>query len=100
MGVAWLGMTPEEFFICRIGHFFSALAYYSEKKKREVRLISELMRLQTTDLLNIQIKKSERIKPGQLWKFPWDEEEEEEKPELIDEEIRQLNEQIIKDIYQ
>lgn len=98
MGVGWLNMTPVEFYECRVGHFFSALAYYGEQKNREARLISELTRRQTVDLLNIQLKKADRLKPEQLWTFPWDAGEEEEAEELTDEQIKERNEQIIKEL--
>lgn len=95
MAVAWLGMTPKEFFEVRVGHYFSALQYYQEGKNRDVRLISELIRRQTVDLLNIQMKKSDRLKPEQLWRFPWDAEEE-ERTDLTDDEIKAYNDEIIK----
>lgn len=55
---------------------------------------ADIIRLQTTELLNIQLKKKDKIKPVELWEFPWDEEER-DKPDT-DEEIRRYNEEIIK----
>lgn len=98
MGVAWLGLTVEEFFLMRIGHFFSALQYYNEGKNREVKVLASLIRRQTTDLINIQLKKSDRLKPEQLWKFPWEDEEEAETEKMTDEQIREMNERIIKEL--
>lgn len=98
MGVAWLGLTVEEFFTMRIGHFFSALQYYNEGKNREIKVFASLMRRQTVDLLNIQIKKSERMKPEQLWKFPWEDEEEVEVEKMTDEQIKEYHERIIKEL--
>jgi len=93
LGLALLGMTADEFFECRIGLFYNALnAYYREQMNRQ-RFTADMVRLQTLTLLNIQIKKSDRIKtPAELWSFPWDDEEE-EKPS--DEEIRRRNEEIL-----
>jgi hypothetical protein len=52
--------------------------------------------MQTTDLLNIQIKKSQRLKPGELWKFPWDGDGVADKKPMTDDEIRKHNEEIMK----
>jgi hypothetical protein len=46
-------------------------------------------------LLNIQLKKKDRLKPAQLWAFDWDNEQEEEKP-VTTEEIKRHNEEIMK----
>lgn len=49
---------------------------------------AELMRLQTMELINIQLKKEDRLEgPEKLWKFPWDGESQPDKPrEVITEE--------------
>lgn len=95
MGIAYLGLTPEQFFFMRVGHFYGALDAWAEHEKNKQRFTAELMRMQTTDLLNIQLKKKDRIKPGDLWSFPWDENEVDRKPET-DDEIRKHNEAILK----
>jgi len=95
MAVAHLHMTPREFFLMRPGHFYGALEVWAEHEKNRQRFTAELIRMQTTDLLNIQLKKKDRIKPGQLWRFPWDDEDE-ERTDLTDDEIKRHNEEIIR----
>lgn len=81
----------------RIGHFFTALQYYNQERNRETRDISELFRIQTAFLVNIQLKESDRMSPEQMWKFPWDNEE--EQAELMtDEEIERHNLEMIERI--
>lgn len=96
MAVAHLHMTPREFFLMRPGHFYGALEVWAEHEKNRQRFTAELIRMQTTDLLNIQLKKKDRIKPGQLWRFPWDDEDEEVARPQTDDEIKRHNEEIIR----
>lgn len=97
MGIAYLGLKPAEFFELRVGYFYAALDAWSRHELNKQRFTAEIQRMQTTDLLNIQLKKKDRVKPGQLWRFPWDDEEggEAEKP-MTAEEIRRHNEEILK----
>lgn len=53
-------------------HFFLMLAEYNRKAEQDYRVQAELVRLQTATLVNIQLKKADRVKPNELWKFPWD----------------------------
>ena len=80
----------------RPGQYFDALTIYYREKRSDQRFIAELFRMQTTDLLNIQIKKSQRLKPGELWKFPWDGDGVADKKPMTDDEIRKHNEEILK----
>lgn len=96
MAVAHLHMTPREFFLMRPGQFYTALEIWAEHERNKQRFTAELTRMQTTDLLNIQLKKKDRIKPGQLWRFPWDDEDEEVARPQTDEEIRKYNEEILR----
>lgn len=56
----------------RLKHFFLKLHEYNRNRESEVKTNSELIRLQTTALINVQLKKEDRITPQQLWQFPWD----------------------------
>lgn len=96
MGIAHLHLTPAEFFKMRIGHFYAALDAWAEHEKNKQRFTAELMRMQTADLLNIQLKKKDRIKAAELWRFPWDDEGDERQRPQTDEEIRRHNEEILK----
>jgi len=68
-----LGLTPEQFYEMRLKHFFLMVMEYTAAREEKNKLICELFRMQTTDLLNINLKEHQRIKPGKLWRFPWDE---------------------------
>ena len=81
----------------RIGHFFTALQYYNQERNRETREISELFRVQTAFLVNIQLRESDRMTPAQMWKFSWDDEEEETEL-MTDEEIERHNLEMINKI--
>lgn len=97
MAVAYLHITPDQFGEMRIGHFYAALnAHFAAEKERQ-KFTAELFRMQTVDLLNIQLKKKDRIKPKELWIFGWDNEDEEEteKPVTADE-IKRYNDEIMK----
>lgn len=95
MGISHLHLTPAEFFKMRIGHFYAAMDAWGEHELAKQRFTAELMRMQTTDLLNIQLKKKDRIKAGELWRFPWEVEEDEAKP-TTDDEIKKHNEALLK----
>lgn len=43
------------------------------ERERQYRQHAELVRLQTVELLNVQVKRK-LSKPQQLWPFPWDNE--------------------------
>ena len=64
-------MSEREF------EFISPRAFYNKMKGfNQVRQAEfELVRLQTVELLNIQIEKKKQIKqPQRLWWFPWEKE--------------------------
>jgi hypothetical protein len=96
MAVAYLHLTPGEFYLMRPGQFYAALDAWAEHEKNKQRFTAELMRMQTADLLNIQLKKKDRIKAVELWRFPWDDEDGERQRPQTDEEIRRHNEEILK----
>lgn len=85
-----LGMSPEAFGETRLGHFFARLYEYNQAEENQNRIYLESVRMQTTALININLKTEDKIKPPQLWKLPWDEPE---TLQLTAEEItEQLNE--------
>lgn len=78
----------------RLADFFLKLVGYRQEKEMEQRQLAELIRLQTVEILNIQIKKSDRIKkPSDLWQFPWETKTVEVKKELVteQEQIQRIN---------
>lgn len=74
IGTGCLGLTVTEFYEMRPAHFFLMLFEYNRKAEQDYRAGAELVRLQTATLVNIQLKKSDQVKPNQLWHFPWDDE--------------------------
>jgi len=73
-----MNLSPDEFGETRIGDFWDKLQGWGREKEEKFRLQAELTRLQTADLVNVQLKAEDRIAPRDLWKFPWEEEEDEE----------------------
>ena len=63
-------MYPSEFWL--------KLRGYRDRREEDFRSDAELTRMQTTELINIQLEPGKRFKPHQLWKFPWDDEDEDE----------------------
>jgi len=66
----------------------NAVAGFSEKKEQESRELWEVMRTQTVTLVNLQLPKGKKIKPKELYKFPWDYTRAE--PKLTKEEARAI----------
>ena len=64
-----MGMSETEFEFISPRAFYNKVHGYNYARQSEY----ELVRLQTVELLNIQIDKKGKIKrPESLWKFPWD----------------------------
>ena len=56
--------------------YFLKLFYHNKEKEQERRFYGELIRLQTLQLLNIQIDAAHKIRKAEdLWQFPWEEKE-------------------------
>ncbi|HNX11611.1 MAG TPA: hypothetical protein PKH68_01355 [Paludibacteraceae bacterium] len=61
------------------------------KVNDEFKRDAELTRLQTATLINIQLKKEDQIKPRDLWRFEWDDQETENESGLTEEQIIEHN---------
>ena len=71
-----MNMKVVEFEEMRLGDFFLKLHYFTKQREDEIFFTSNLVRMQTIELLNIQIDPKHRIKDVQeLWRFPWEREE-------------------------
>jgi hypothetical protein len=68
----------------RLKDFFLKLHKKNEIEESKRRFQCNLTREQTTALVNIQLKREDRITPAQLWKFPWENEDQEEQNETSD----------------
>lgn len=49
---------------------------FNEKQEAQQRDSWEVMRTQTTTLVNLQVDKGKRLKPKDLFTFPWDQKKE------------------------
>ena len=64
-----MGMSEREFWYISPRAFYNKVRGFNQLRQAEY----EIIRLQTVELLNIQIEKKHRIKsPDKLWQFPWD----------------------------
>ena len=93
-----MNMKVVEFEEMRLGDFFLKLHYFMKAKEERMIFTSNLARLQTMELLNVQIEPKYRIKtPLDLWRFPWESEVESgiEVPDLENESVKQD----LKDLY-
>ena len=96
IGLGYLGLTPEQFWTMRLKYFFLMLKQKNETEENMHRFKCELVRRQTAELINIQLKREDRISPKQLWKFPWDSEnyEFQYQSSMTDEEINEQSEKL------
>jgi hypothetical protein len=67
-------MSVDEFFEMRLNHFFMKVQEHDRVNEEKTKLDCELIRMQTVELININLKPSDKIKARSLWRFPWDEE--------------------------
>jgi len=74
MGV--LHYTPTIAGRTRLGHLFAAMQAHYHNAKIDKMYYANLLRRHVTELVNIQLKPSDRVTPEQLWKFAWDNEKE------------------------
>jgi hypothetical protein len=66
-------MSPAQFWGTRLKDYFVHLKYAKQKQEDEQRATSELIRLQTFYLVNLQLSKTDKLrKPEDLWRFTWD----------------------------
>lgn len=83
-----LNYTPERFGRTIVGDFLDAMTGYNEAESERVKRIAEIIRSSTTILWNIQVDKTERLTPAQLWPFIWDKTNNTYEVELTEEEVR------------
>ena len=70
------GMTIAEWEAMNLGNLCLKLRFYNMREENRLRVISELVRLQTLELININLAKNQKIKKASdLWQFAWDNEE-------------------------
>ncbi len=65
-------MSPCDFYNLEPREFYNKTKGFFEQRNEDTKQAWEIMRFQTTALINIQVKRSDKIEPNQLVKFPWD----------------------------
>ena len=70
----------------RLKYFFLKLQEYTKEREEVTRWNANLVRLQTASLVNIHRGEDNQIKPENLWRYPW-----EEKDDDRDEILREMS---------
>lgn len=81
-------MRPEEFGCMLFGDYMDALTGYNEGENEKIRYFTEVIRLATTILWNIQVTSDDRREPERLWPLPWDEKK--RVTEMPEEEVKRI----------
>jgi hypothetical protein len=72
-------MTEKELEEMEMSVYFLKLFYHNKEEEGKRRYYGELLRMQTMQLLNIQLDAAHKIKRAEdVWKFPWEEVESEQ----------------------
>ena len=91
---ALLPWPPKQLMEARLRHVLLAMHGARNAREAQYRQQAELVRLQTVDLINIQLDKKNKIKDAaKLWQFPWDNQTDhpaEVTPEQAAEQLRRL----------
>lgn len=66
-------MPESEFWACELREIWNRTNGFYELEATRQRAQSELIRAQTAALLQVYAKKGRRIRPADVWRFPWDE---------------------------
>ena len=72
-----LGYDPERFGRMIVGDFFDAMQGHNERELERLKTLAEIVRTSTTIMVNIQLKKEDKVSPQELWPLPWDEKKDE-----------------------
>ena len=76
--------TPGRFGKMRIGDFLDAMTGHAELENERVKSLTDIIRLSTTILWNVhQTDVKDTKNPQELWKVPWDNQQQEEEGDLI-----------------
>lgn len=76
MFLGLLGLDRETMNETRAGDLYTRLYWYNRTREEDKLEQFRLMRLQTFELINIQLQKKDKLKkPSQLWRLPGEEDE-------------------------
>lgn len=68
-----MGLTPKVFYEMRLKDFFLKLHGFRLEQESKMQFQASLTRLQTIELINLNLKKEDKIKdPLKLWRFAWE----------------------------
>lgn len=79
--IAYLHLTPLQFYSLRVGEFWEAMDAYWTEKGADRKHLGELVRGAAVRLFNTQVKTPVR-NLGKFWPMPWDDTAEAEAGEL------------------
>jgi hypothetical protein len=92
-----LNYTAERFGLTLVGDMLDAMAGFNEAETNRIKKLAVVVRDSTTILWNIQVDKEHRLEPSQLWRFPWEIEDEEDSgidvQPLSEEQVKQMEDE-------
>lgn len=66
------GMREPDFWDCELREVWNRINGFFAARLAEQKNQAELVRLQTAAILQAAARKGRRIKPADVWQFPWD----------------------------
>ena len=72
-----------------VGDFLDAVRGFNEERTGQFKLHADLTRTAVTLLVHVQQKKEDRISAEEMWRFPWEEESNDEMEEITPQEIEE-----------
>ena len=95
MIIGKLGVTYQEYLNMTPNESYCRLYYLSERERERVVALGNIVRVATTILVNLQVKKDKQIRdPRKLWRFGWEEscESNNDAPEVTAEQLKRISE--------
>lgn len=89
IGLGELHWSITDLMQSRLSMFLLALRGHRQAEELRYRQHAEMIRLQTVELINIQLKKEDKIKSASsLWAFPWDAKKQDPQIEFTPEQVQ------------
>ena len=94
-------MSKDELLQMLLGDFFLKCEYYNREKEAQQQFYANLIRLQTVELINIQLPEKSKFKEAtKLWRFPWDEQKDLAVKEVTPERQKEQIDRLLKAVEQ
>lgn len=65
-------MPESEFWACELREVWNRINGFYAMQSAEQKNAAELVRMQTAVIVQLVAKKGRKIKPADIWRFPWD----------------------------